>query len=133
MADGKQIVRDLSDGLADAVEKGAGFTVLVDGRRGYPASGTFSGPRHVLASSHAVHIDEGIRVMTPSGNSVQAKVAGRDPLHDLALLELVDEVGTRPTAASGTRRVGELVLALARPSEDGIQSSLGVIGVSGGT
>ncbi len=133
MTENGQFMRSLSDGLAEAAAKGALYTVLVDGRPGYPSSGTFYSSKHVLASNHTVHIDEGIRIMTPDSNSVDAQVVGRDPIHDVVLLELVTEVGSSPPSAAKPARVGELVLALARPSEDGIQSSLGVIGVSGGT
>ena len=133
MTENAKLIRSLSDGLADAVEKGQSYTVLVDGRPGYPASGTYYSQKHVIASNHSVHINEGIRIETPDGESVDAQVTGRDPVHDIVLLELEAEVGMRPPVVGRTPRVGELALALARPSEDGIQSSLGVIGVAGGT
>ena len=133
MTENMQFMRNLSDGLADAVETGQSFTVLVDGRPGYPASGTFYSPKHVIASNHSVHVNEGIRIETPEDRTVVAQVVGRHPTHDIVLLELADAVGISPKVVEKTPRVGELVLALARPSEDGIQSSLGIIGVSGGT
>ena len=133
MTDNMQFVQKLSAGLAEAVEVGALFTAMVDGRHGYAGSGVFYGQKYVLSSNHAVHLDDEIRVGDHEGKTFEATVVGRDPVHDLVLLELNEERNNESAVSERSQKVGELVLALARPSEDGVQSSLGVIGVANGT
>jgi S1-C subfamily serine protease len=59
-------------------------------------------------------------------------VAGRDPGSDLALLRLEQAVAAVAQVAQQEARVGQLVLALGRPTPDGIQASLGVVSAAGG-
>ena len=133
MTENIEYAKKLSAGLAEAAAAGAQFTALVDGRPGYAASGVFYGAKWVLASNHTVHLDDEIRVVDHTERTFTARVVGRDQIHDLVLLELDEERDGKIAVSEGTPAVGGLVLALARPSEDGVQSSLGVVGVSGGT
>ncbi len=125
-------LREMSTAMADAVERASRATVLVDGRDGYPASGTVYRQGLVLTADHAVERDDGIRVVLPDRAAVTAVVAGRDPARDLALLRLAEPRGEPAETAAERPRVGELVLALGRPSEEGIQASVGVVGIAGG-
>jgi S1-C subfamily serine protease len=66
-----------------------------------------------------------------------AVIAGRDPGNDLALLRLenpqLSGEGPAPAEiASEPARVGQLALALGRPSQEGIQASLGIVSALGG-
>jgi len=54
-----------------------------------------------------------------------------DPVSNDALLRLADPVGTPAVPASAQARVGELVLAVGRPSPGGVQASLGVVTAMG--
>jgi S1-C subfamily serine protease len=58
---------------------------------------------------------------------------GRDPGTDLALLRLAEKVLT-PAKTSDSIKVGQLVLALGRPNEAGMQASWGIVtAISGPT
>jgi S1-C subfamily serine protease len=59
-------------------------------------------------------------------------VAGRDPGSDLALLRLAEKALTLARVAQITPKVGQLVLALGRPSNEGVQASWGIITAIGG-
>ncbi|MEW5867819.1 MAG: trypsin-like peptidase domain-containing protein [Chloroflexota bacterium] len=123
----------LSNAMAEAVEKAGASTVMVDARRRLPASGIAYAADLVLTADHVVERDEDIHVLLPDGAQVQASLAGRDPGNDLALLRLVGAQGLRPAqVAPGAARVGQLALALGRPSPEGIQASLGVVSAVGG-
>lgn len=122
----------LSAAMAEAVKRGAAVTVSVDGRRRIPASGIAYAPNLVLTAEHVVERDEDIVVRLPDGSSLAARVAGRDAGRDLALLRVEDAALTVAEIASEAAQVGELVLALGRPSSEGIQASLGVISAIGG-
>ena len=117
---------DFSTSLASAVDKGGASTVLVDGRKRYPASGIAYVADLVLTADHVVTRDE-IRVLTPDGKTVNATVAGRDPGTDLALLRLSEKVLKPASLAKADAKVGQLVLALGRPTPAGMQASWGIV------
>lgn len=121
-----------SDGLAAAVEAASAFTLLVDARRRYPASGIAYAADLVLTADHVVTRDEDIRVGLPDGKRLAATVAGRDPGSDLALLRLSEKALTPAKTAKDPARVGQIVLALGRPSEAGVQASFGIVTAIGG-
>lgn len=122
----------LSRSMADAVEKAGAATVLVDARRRYPASGIAIAPDRILTADHVVERDEDIRIVLADGSQLSASVAGRDPGSDLALLRLERGAATAAEQAVQEARIGQLVLALGRPSREGIQASLGVVSAIGG-
>jgi S1-C subfamily serine protease len=118
---------NISDAMAEAVEKAAPFVVLVAGRRRFPASGILYAADLVLTADHVVERDEDIRVILADGTEVTAEVAGRDPSSDLAVLKLAKPVEGVAEPFEGEMRVGEFVLALGRHSTKGIEASLGVV------
>lgn len=129
---GQNILTALSDAMADAVQKAGAATVLVDGRRRFPASGIAYAPDLILTADHVLEREEEIRVVLPDGTRLDASVAGRDPGSDLALLRLSSAVASVGEPAPQEARLGQLVLALGRPTPDGIQASLGVVSAVGG-
>jgi S1-C subfamily serine protease len=121
----------LSIAMADAVEKAGTATVLVNARRRIPASGIALKKDFILTANHVVEVDEGIQVLLPDGTEAEAKLVGRDPGSDLALLKL-EKGEAAPAETNGEPRIGELVLALGRPTTGGIQASLGIVSAMGG-
>ena len=122
----------LSDAMAAAVERAAAVTVMINGRRRLPASGILYSPDLVLTAEHVVEREDDIPVFLASDQEVRASVAGRDPGTDLALLRLESASGTAAETAPGEARVGQLALAIGRPSRNGIQASLGIVSSMGG-
>lgn len=117
---------DFSNGLTAAVEKGGASTVLVDARKRYPASGIAFAEDLVLTADHVVTREDEIKVLLASGAAHVATIAGRDPGSDLAVLRLSEKV-LAPAQTSDSVKVGQLVLALGRPSSAGIQASWGIV------
>lgn len=132
MVNDKNSLTGLSESLVDAVTKAGKSTVLVNARHRFPASGIAYAQDLVLTADHVVERDEDISVSLAEGETVQATIAGRDPGNDLALLRL-SKAGMTPAEKSEQEaRVGQLVIALGRPSQDGIEASLGIISAVGG-
>ena len=128
----KNIFAELSNSMADAAERAGKSTVLVDARRKFPASGIAISPDTILTADHVVEREEDIKVILSDGTELTARVAGRDPGSDLALLKL-DKASAVPAEVSkNSARVGQLVLAVARPSRNGIESSFGTINAING-
>ena len=124
---------DFSNGLTAAVEKAGGSTILVDARKRYPASGIVYADDLVLTADHVVTREDDIKVLLPDGKSLSATIAGRDPGSDLAVLRLAEKALT-PAKTSDSIKVGQLVLALGRPSSAGMQASWGIVtAISGPT
>lgn len=122
---------DLSNALADAAEKAGKSTVLVDGRRRLPASGVVFASGLILTADHVLERDEEIAVLFAGGTEGKAGVAGRDPATDLAVLKLENNSAPALERAASAR-VGQLVLAVARPSVAGIETSLGSLSAISG-
>jgi len=122
----------LSDAMADAVAKAAAATLMVNARRRFPASGIAYASDLVLTANHVVEREDDIQVGLPDGSQLAANLAGRDLGSDLAVLRLERKMTTIAEAAPGDAQVGQLVLALGRPTLEGIQASLGIISAIGG-
>jgi S1-C subfamily serine protease len=118
--------------MAEAVAKAGAATVMVDARRRMPASGIAYAAELVLTADHVVERDDDLRILLPDGEQTPVALAGRDPGSDLVLLRLERAVLVPAQPAAQEARVGQLALALGRPSEEGIQASLGVISAVGG-
>ncbi len=121
-----------SDTLVQAVSKAGASTVLVNGRRRMPASGIVYASDLILTADHVVERDEDISVMLPDGAEVKASIAGRDAGNDLALLRLEKGGATPAERAALDAQVGQIVIALGRPSLDGVEASFGIVSAIGG-
>lgn len=123
----KNLLVELSDAIADAAEKAAASTVMVDARRKFPASGIAFAADLILTADHVVEREEEICILLADGTEVAASLAGRDPGTDLAVLKLAQPVAVPAEISKHAPRVGQFVLAVGRPSVGGIQSSFGSI------
>lgn len=130
MAD-EQVLVALSHAMADAVERAGEATVMVDGRRRLPATGIGYAEDLVLTADHVVERDDDISVGLPDGTTLGATVAGRDPRSDLALLRVDGQV-TVANRMEGGAAVGQVAIALGRPSLHGIEASWGIVSSVGG-
>lgn len=123
----KNIFSELSEAMANAAEKAGKYTVLVDARRRMPASGIAIAKDMILTAGHVVEKEEDIRILFSDGKEAKARLIGRDPGTDLAVLKLDSASAVPASTAKNPARVGEFVLAIGRPSESGIESSFGTV------
>jgi S1-C subfamily serine protease len=125
-------IREFSKELAAATAAAGRYTVMVDARGGYAASGVALEPQLVLTADHVVEREEEIPIGLPDGNQTKARLLGRDPSADLALLATEARLAGLADPAAEEPAVGELVLSLGRPTEEGLEASLGIITARGG-
>ena len=127
------LLAGVSDELAGAVDRGGAGVVRVDARRRLPASGIlWSADGLVVTANHVVERDDEIGIGLPDGREAAAKLVGRDPGIDVAVLR-IDAADLAPLPrASQEPRVGHLSLALGRPGPSGVMASFGVISSVGG-
>jgi S1-C subfamily serine protease len=128
MEDRMNGLQGLSNDLAAAVERAGRAVFSVAGRARLGSTGVHWRPGLVVTADHTVHVDEEVTITGPDGRALTARVAGRDPTIDVAVLK-VDAPGVQvaDVADSSAVRVGHIVLALgAGPRASwGVVSSLG--------
>ncbi len=94
---------------------GSGFIISADG--------------YIVTNNHVVETADQVQVELFSGEEIDARVVGRDPRTDIALLK-VDREGVLPFVSfgdSGTARVGDWVLAIGNPLGQGFSVSAGIV------
>lgn len=127
------VLKQVSDEMAQMVETAGQSVVRVEARRRLPASGVvWSEDGLIVTSHHVVERDENITIGLPNGQSMAAALVGRDPNTDIAVLRVKDAALTAANwAGADDLRVGHLVLALGRPGQY-VQATLGVVSSLGG-
>jgi len=117
-----------ASGFADAVAAAGGWTVGVEARRRYGASGIVWAEGVVVTADHVVERDEDIVVVLPDGSETAATLAGRDPGNDLAVLRVDGLPAPAPRATAP--RVGDICLAVGRAGGT-LSASLGIVSAVG--
>ena len=118
----------LSEALASAVQLAGEGVVRVEGRRRIPSSGiVWNADGLVITAHHTIDRRSEVRVGLPNGEAATAKLLGRDPATDLAVLRM-SATGARMLNRSeaGQVKVGHLALALGRPG-DAVQATFGIV------
>jgi len=127
-----EILKGLSEDLADAVAKADPYVVRVEARNRLPASGVvWSRDGVIVTTHHVIERDDNIKVGLADGREVAATLVGRDPSTDLAVLRADADGLPEPAWAEPDRvRVGHLVLALGRPGS-GVLATHGIVSAHG--
>jgi len=128
----RSALRALSDDLASAVERASRSIVAIHARPRIPASGVYWREGIIVAASHTIRKEQDIAVTLPNGARAVAQLVGRDGGTDLAVLRFDTTPSKEVIALAGrvggdALRVGSVVLAVGRPGDDGVTTSLGVI------
>ncbi|MFC1465256.1 MAG: S1C family serine protease [Candidatus Brachytrichaceae bacterium NZ_4S206] len=125
------MLTSLSNQMADAVERIAKSLVMVNGRPRQPATGIAYADGLVLTADHVLEREDNLTIQTHDNRVLGAQIVGRDASTDLAVLR-VQGLNVPLAAAAAEARVGQLALAVGRPSPDGVMASLGVVSKIGG-
>ena len=125
------LLTDLSNHMADAVDRAAASIVQVRSRRWRPASGLVFAKELVLVSDHAVEHEDDLTVRV-DGRAVPATLAGRDPSTDLAVLAAAGLDTPPVTTSAAPARVGQIAIAVGRSWSGGVVAALGLVSSMGG-
>jgi S1-C subfamily serine protease len=125
------LMLELSNAFSAAAEKAGQSIILVNARPRMPASGVAFSKELILTANHVVEQEEDITVILADGTQLNATLAGRDPGTDLAVLRLEKGLANPAEKAEGAK-IGQIVLALGRPSASGLEASLGTLSAIGG-
>ncbi len=126
-------IKALSDELAALVQTAGESIVRVSARPHFGASGIiWSADGVIVTAEHVIEREDRIEVGLPDGRTVGARLVGRDPTTDLALIRA--ETADLKAARFGgleNLKVGHIVVAVARPGRE-LQATLGIVSAIGG-
>src|SRR5271155_2347128 len=124
---------NLSNELTEAVAKASASLVAVHARRRIGTSGVVWRKGMILTTNEGIRSEDRIRILFPDGRAGEAKLRGRDPRTDLALLEAdTGEIAGVEFIADNAIKVGQIAVAVGRTADTGPIASLGVVsGVAG--
>jgi len=111
------ILESISDAIVDVAGKVSPSVVRVGAGRWRGGTGTvWSKDGHIVTSNHVVGGMREVEVGFNDGTKHVAKVVGRDPYSDIALLKVdSDNLTPAETGNSDSLKVGQFVLAVANP------------------
>jgi serine protease DegQ len=122
----------LSELLATVVEKAGGSVVQVSARRGVGSSGVvWSADGVVVAADHNVEREDDVTLGLPDGSTVPARLVGRDPSTDVAVLRAeASGLAVPDWSDLGGLKVGHLVLGVLRPGRS-VRATFGIVSAFG--
>jgi serine protease Do len=110
-----------------AIGQGSGFVFA-------SKNGLLADKSYLLTNNHVVEKAEKIRVKLQDGRELEAKVTGRDPQSDVAVIEIpVGGIPALPLADSSKLQVGEWVVAIGNPFGLSHTLTVGVVSATGRT
>jgi len=122
-----------SNELADLVSTCAKGAVAIRLHGGRTISGIVWRAGYVITAAEAAAEASSARVLTDDSREHDAKVVGRDPSTDVALLAAESLTApVLPAADPAALRPGQLVLVLGRSAEHGVIVNFGGVAVAGG-
>jgi S1-C subfamily serine protease len=128
------VFSSFSQELAAAAEQAGPSVVTVHARHRVPSSGIHWRKGIVVTANHTVRREDDIAVLGHAGKRATAKLAGRDPGTDLAVLRLdQDDTSAIPQFADAANlKLANFVLALGRTRIGNLVASAGIVGGLGG-
>jgi S1-C subfamily serine protease len=124
---------NFSEDLAAAAEKAGASVVTVRARSRVPSSGIYWRKGVIVTAEHTIRREEEISIIVGEDKKVSAKLAGRDPGTDVAILKIEDGTGLKipQFADASSLKLGHFVLALGRTRTGSLAASAGIIGALG--
>jgi len=121
----------ISNALAEATQNAAAHTVAVHSEPRGSSSGIIWRPALIVTAEHALRREEEIHVTLPDAKVATAKLLGRDPSTDLALLKCEEATGGSPNFVDTTTlKPGQLSLVVGRTRASGPVAALGVVSLA---
>lgn len=111
-----QILQLLSDAIVEVADKVAPSVVRVGSGRGIGSGVVWSEDGYIVTCSHIVGNMKTVEVGLKEGLSLEARVVGRDPYTDVALLK-IEGMNFKPIEVGDSEglKTGQFVLAFANP------------------
>lgn len=127
----KSVWTQLSSAFADAITELESSIVAIDGGGRSTTSGVVWRPGLIVTTHHGLRLHENIKIIL-AGESLSARLIGRDATTDLAVLGIDSDKLTPVSSANDlVTRAGEVVLSIGRSRLGDISASCGIIARTG--
>jgi S1-C subfamily serine protease len=130
MTDQPDPLVQFSNALATRAELAKGAVVAIRLAHGRHITGMVWGPDIVVASEQSLPQQDEFELVAPGGAVVSAKIAGRDPSTNVAILRLAAPI-VSPAIAAGEARTGAIALAIGADGAGGASARLGLVNLAG--
>lgn len=118
----------LSKELAEATAKAGAFTVAVHTESRGSSSGIIWRPGVIVTAEHALQHDEGVQITLADGQTAEAKLVGRDPSTDVAVLKSEAAKSPAPEfAGADALQPGNVALVVGRTRASGSVAALAFV------
>ena len=130
MTDQPDPLVQFSNALATRAELAKGAVVAIRLAHGRHIAGMVWGPDIVVASEQSLPQQDEFELVAPGGAVVSAKIAGRDPSTNIAILRLAAPLAS-PAITAGEARTGAIALAIGADGAGGASARLGLVNLAG--
>jgi S1-C subfamily serine protease len=130
MTDQADVLAEFSNALAQRAETAKHAVVAVRLGHGRHITGMVWRPEIVVVSEQALPQKDDFELVAAGGATVTAKMAGRDPATNIAILRLAEPVAS-PSIGAGEARTGAVALAIGADGTGGASARLGLVNLAG--
>ncbi|MGO8907807.1 MAG: S1C family serine protease [Bradyrhizobium sp.] len=130
MPDQNDLVGQLSNALAARAEAAKGAVVAVRLARERHVTGMLWPSGIVVTSEQALPRKDDFELVAPGGSILTARIAGRDPATNIAILKPAEQL-VAPAVAAAEARTGAVALAIGADGTGGASARLGLVNLAG--
>jgi S1-C subfamily serine protease len=130
MSDQADLLTQFSNALAARTELAKNAVVAIRLAHERHMTGMVWQSGIVVASEQSLQRKDDFEVVAAGGSVLTAKVAGRDPSTNIAILRLAEQIAA-PSIAAGEARTGAVALAIGADGTGGASARLGLVNFAG--
>ena len=130
MTDQANLLTQFSNALAASAEEAKNAVVAIRLAHERHMTGMVWRPEIVVASEQSLPRKDDFEVVAAGGSVLSAKIAGRDPSTNIAVLRLAEPIAP-PSIAAGEARTGAVALAIGADGIGGASARLGLVNLAG--
>src|SRR3977135_911894 len=130
MTDQANPLAQFSNALATRAELAKNAVVAIRLAHERHITGMVWQPGIVVASEQSLPRKDDFELVAAGGSVLTARIAGRDPSTNIAILRLAEQVAA-PSLAAGEAHTGAVVLAIGADGTGGASARLGLVNLAG--
>src|SRR6266700_7334178 len=131
MTDQPDLLTQFSNALAARAEAAKNAVVAIRLAHDRHMTGMVWRSGIVVASEQSLPRNDDFELVAAGGTVVTARIAGRDPSTNIAILRLAEQIAS-PSIAAGEAHTGAIALAIGADGTGGASARLGLINLVGG-
>src|SRR6266849_3478437 len=130
MTDQPDLLAQFSSALATRAELAKNAVVAIRLAHGRHITGMVWRSGIVVASEQSLPRNDDFELVAAGGSVLTARIAGRDPSTNIAILRLAEQIAS-PSIAAGEAHTGAIALAIGADGTGGASARLGLVNLAG--